>query len=322
VYPTFYQTTLFRLFLAGIGALVVFGGYRLRVRWLEARSRYLAQLVTERTEELNDANVQLALKNENITDSIRYAQTIQSAILPLPEEMERSLEDHFILFKPKDIVSGDFYWMSETTESVLFAVVDCTGHGVPGAFMSMIGFELLNEIVQEKHILKPAEILEMLNQRVRNALKQKDERTRTMDGMDVCLCCLEKKGNCLTFAGARRSLYLVRKKDRPKPELVEIKGTRRSIGGRQKEKTRRFKQTEILLHPGDILYLSSDGFVDQSDTQGVKFGSKRFKALLTEICREPMYHQLRQLSQELSLHMKDEEQRDDITVMAKLYKPA
>ncbi len=260
---------------------------------------------------------QLHEKNDQIISSIRYAERIQQAILPLSERLKTVFPEHFVIFKPRDIVSGDFYWFNKIGRKVVIAVVDCTGHGVPGAFMSMIGNTLLNEIVNEQRITEPALILENLHKEVRFALKQENGQTDTRDGMDVCLCTLELEKKKIVFAGAKRPLYIVRnlKSTEDGFEFIEIKGDRKSIGGRQKEKKRSFSNHEIEVEHGDMIYLTSDGFVDQNDSEGKKYGSRRLKEFLKAHADLPMDKQREMLLVELERHQGKEDQRDDITVI-------
>ncbi len=320
----FYQTKWFYglcvLSLLSMGFMI----YRLRVRQLTAQKKKLEIKVTERTKEIREQKEiieqkkeQLQEKNEQITSSIRYAKRIQQAILPLDERIQSFLPEHFILYKPKDIVSGDFYWFNQINGKILLAVVDCTGHGVPGAFMSMIGNILLNEIVNELHVTDPALILENLHIGVRSALKQENGETNTDDGMDICLCVLDRKMKNVVFAGAKRPLYLVRGNNHglEQSEIIEIKGDRKSIGGKQREKRRTFTRRKIKIQEEDEIYLMSDGFIDQSDTENRKYGTKRMKNFLESIAGLDVEKQKEALLQELVNHQGKEEQRDDITVV-------
>jgi predicted ATPase/serine phosphatase RsbU (regulator of sigma subunit)/tRNA A-37 threonylcarbamoyl transferase component Bud32 len=278
---------------------------------LEKYSRTLEQKVDERTVELKD-------KNAQIISSIRYAKRIQQAILPLDERMKKSLGKYFVINKPKEIVSGDFFWFGHAEGKSVIAVVDCTGHGVPGAFMSMIGNMLLNQIVNEKHIMDPALILENLHEGVRTSLKQETiTEVDTTDGMDVCLCLYDAAEKKITFAGSRRPLYIV--KSGPQPQLIEIKGERKSIGGRQKEEKRTFTNHEIDVRTGDMIYLTSDGFVDQNDPGNARYGSPRLKEVLTSIAAygtgDDLDEQKKMLLKELKDHQGNTEQRDDITIV-------
>lgn len=249
-------------------------------------------------------------ERENLLSSIRYAQRIQEAILPLKSKMNEYLHEHFIIFKPKDNVSGDFYWLSQIKEKTVIAVVDCTGHGVPGAFMSMIGNTLLNHIVNERLILDPGEILANLHMGVRTALKQERNELDTTDGMDVCLCVLDSEQKIIFFAGAKRPLYLIEN-----GEFIEIKGDRKSIGGLQKEVHRKFTTQKRKINDDLTLFLTTDGFCDQSNPEGKKFGTKRFKEFLNKISSEDFKIQKSLMINELANHQLEEEQRDDITVL-------
>ncbi|MCS6989758.1 MAG: SpoIIE family protein phosphatase [Chloroherpetonaceae bacterium] len=254
-------------------------------------------------------NVELAELNANITASIAYAQKIQQAILPSAEKISAAFPRHFIIYKPKDIVSGDFYWFHDLGDSRIVAVCDCTGHGVPGAFMSMIGNALLNQIVIEKGFTAPSVILEELHKSIRAALKQSDNPSvELQDGMDVCLARIES--DKIIFAGAKRPLYAVQN-----DELIELKGDRYSIGGRQRETERKFAQRELPLETTTTLYLTTDGYIDQANSQRESFGSKRFKDLLKAISSLDVEEQKTKLDSELSLHQQNEAQRDDITLM-------
>jgi serine phosphatase RsbU (regulator of sigma subunit) len=261
----------------------------------------------------------LDLQNKNITASIRYGMTIQQAMLP-DEHVLDNLFDTFIIYMPKDIVSGDFYWFSGFGEkkaeksNQFIAVVDCTGHGVPGAFMSMIGNRLLNDIVNERQVDDPKEILELLNREVRIALRQ--EQTDNNDGMDILLCRFEKKKNnafSITFSGAKRTLYVVRKENN---ELISLKGDRKSIGGiGEKTESLEFSNQELTLFKGDRLYMLTDGMIDQNGPARKRFGSKKFEELITSMEDSNMDQEREIFIKNLSDFMKDEVQRDDITLL-------
>ncbi len=256
---------------------------------------------------LDQANKELSEKNQQITDSIYYARRIQQAMLPSKDATQEAFgENAFVIYRPHSIVSGDFYWLTHTERKILIAAIDCTGHGVSGAFLSMIGNTLLNKIVLKDRIHNPARILEQLHRGVRSELQQ--ETGNISDGMDVCLCCID--GINVTFAGAKRPLYYFSQQ-----QLQELKGDRKSIGGRQKEEQRTFTNQEIILNPGDTLYLSSDGIADQPNPQGKRFGSRRLKALLNEIAPYSMTKQEHLIRIQLEMHQQDELQRDDITLL-------
>ena len=284
---------------------------------LEDYSRTLEQKVTERTRDLKE-------KNQLIMASMHFAQRIQQSILPLEDKLKAVFPEYFVIFKPKDIVSGDFYWFEQVGDKTFIAVVDCTGHGVPGALMTMIGSTILNKLVQEHKVYDPALILEHLHRDVRTALKQQQEGIRHIDtaGMDVCLCMIEnsgvKKERNVIFAGAHQPLYIVHSvQSGDDTDVLEIKGDRKPIGGLQiKEDTvRKFTRKEITLQAGDMIYLVSDGLVHQSDYRDKKYGRKQLKRCLCKIAPLSASSQEQKLLHELESHQGDEEQRDDITVM-------
>jgi serine phosphatase RsbU (regulator of sigma subunit) len=263
---------------------------------------------------LEKTNEIIHRKNQDITASIRYAQTIQQAILPFQERMHQLIGDHFVIYRPKDIVSGDFYWLDNLDDKVLVAAVDCTGHGVPGAFMSMIGYTLLNEIVSDKHIVQPAKVLEELHALTRLALRQESEANS--DGMDLCLCMLEpldEEQVQVTFAGAKRPLYYLPKNS---DQVLEIKGSRHSIGGGKYSDAPKFTQQAFAVEKGSVIYLTTDGLIDQNNTERKKFGTTRFINLLNECTSLSLKDQETKLVDALDQHQMGTEQRDDITVLA------
>ena len=240
---------------------------------------------------LEKLNREIKFYNKEITDSINYARQIQTAILPANERILRALPDSFVLYKPKAIVSGDFYFFAEKNGRAIIAAVDCTGHGVPGAFMSMIGSNLLNQIIIEKGISKPDEILNRLHLGVREALKQDSTEGDQKDGMDICLCSIDTRNYSIEYAGANRPLFIFRD-----GVLSEIKANKFPIGGIQTEEERRFTNHQIQLKKHDSLYLFSDGFVDQfGGERGKKFMSKQFKQVLAGIQNLPLKKQEEQL---------------------------
>lgn len=225
---------------------------------------------------------QIEAKHLEVTDSIRYARGIQDALLPREEILKTMLSDYFLLWKPRDIVSGDFYWMKKQGDLLFFAICDCTGHGVPGAFMSMLGMAFLNDITADADSnTKPSDILEQLRRMVITSLKQSAEGTlEPKDGMDMALCILDTKTLNLKFAGANNPMYIV-----SNCTLTEYKGVKNPIGFYPIEK--QFETVEIKVNKGDYIYMFSDGFPDQFNgltNKKVTYG--RFKKLLEEINRE------------------------------------
>jgi serine phosphatase RsbU (regulator of sigma subunit) len=251
-------------------------------------------------------------RNQSITDSIRYANTIQAAILPSISILQKQQYDAFILYKPKDIVSGDFYWISEHENKTVVATVDCTGHGVPGAFMSLIGYTILKEAIIQKQIFEPAAILEILDENLRAMLRQGNQDGSNADGMDVCLCVLTKSNDktIVEFSGAKRSLIYINSQN----EVLTLKADKKSIGGLQL-RDRRFTNQSIELVAGNTIYLSTDGFIDQANPEGKKFGSPSFYNLLKTNQHLNMTAQKEVFEIELAKHQSTAKQRDDITVI-------
>ncbi len=281
--------------------------------------------------EKKKVNLQLSMaksiienKNKNITDSINYAQRIQNAILPTKENLGSYIPESFILYKPKDIVSGDFYWFSteadtvskQEIETILVAAADCTGHGVPGAFMSVIGNNFLTEIVKEKKVYRPSEILNELNNHVREALKQDLEGAETNDGMDICLCSVNVKKMELEYSGANRPLYIFRNSSE-ESTFEEIKPSKLPIGGSQYDSaTMGYKNHTFRFKKGDTFYLFSDGYCDQfGGEQDKKFMSKKFRELLASIQQFSMKEQEVILRNSIENWMGQQEQSDDILVI-------
>lgn len=279
-------------------------GYRLRVA---RQKRVLERMVEQRT-------VQLAEKNRDITSSIEYARKIQDAILPPLNDIFRAFPESFVLYKPRDIVSGDFYWFHEKGNKKVIAAVDCTGHGVPGAFMSMIGHNLLNQIVIENGITEPAEILNQLHKGVQAALKQGQVGVESKDGMDVSLCVFDTQKNELQYAGAYRTLYLLSDSI---PEVIQkINGDKFPIGGSHFGQERSFSQHSITLNKGDMLYMFTDGFADQfGGENGKKFMVKRFAEMLIRQWKLPLKQQHEMLEAAFSAWKGKNEQVDDVLVI-------
>jgi serine phosphatase RsbU (regulator of sigma subunit) len=271
----------------------------------------------QNVEELISTQEALALKTKNlehqnkfITTSIYYAQNIQQAILPTREKMLSLLKGGFVIYRPKDIVSGDFYWLSQVKEKTVVAAVDCTGHGVPGAFMSMIGNTLLNQIINEKKTTDPAEILRSLDKGIYEDLNQ--QKTSNREGMDVCLCVIEYVDNKahVLYGGAKRGLYYYHQ-----DTLQELKGDRFSIGGWQSYKEKSFVTKELTLDINDRLYLSSDGLVDTPNPKRKSFGTKRLKHALQSSANLSINEQQTLIENTLNEFQQDAEQRDDILLI-------
>jgi len=281
---------------------------------------------------LSNANAYelINIKNKNITDSIRYAQTIQEAIMPSESQMHTYFSEYFVIYRPKDIVSGDIYWLGhnpivDNNKSLIsFALIDCTGHGVPGGFMSLVSSYLLNDIesnlinMQKKRqddsvsIFTPAVVLEYLDGRFRESLKQYEKSND--DGMDIAFCTMEQilDGQTkVTFAGAKRPIFYYRQSE---GILETIRGEKRSIGGQYK-KEHPFQNHEIMLSKGDMLYFTTDGFADQNDEERHRFTSAKLTELIEENAKLPTKDQQKNIETILDTYMKNAEQRDDITII-------
>jgi serine phosphatase RsbU (regulator of sigma subunit) len=287
--------------------------------------------------------------HKKITDSINYAKRIQEAVLPMSDTARSILGEHFILFKPKDIVSGDFYWATQINEWLIVTVADCTGHGVPGAFMSMLGISFLNEIVRKKEITKSNQVLNELRKEVINALQQRGVQSEQKDGMDIVLIAINKTTMQCQFSGANNPLYVVKKFENLKMcqfeneqsssnqpinpstyqpnnpstnqstnqstyQLYELKGDKMPVAIHPVMND--FTYNEFQLEQGDILYLFSDGYADQfGGEQGKKFLYKRFKELIITNAGKPMNEQKQALDNSIIQWIGNGEQTDDITVV-------
>lgn len=299
----FYLTWWFILSSILILFTSVVTSIRIREQTLKREKNILEKKVRERTEEVVNKSLIIEEKNRNITDSIRYAERIQRAMLP----KEDTFKETFVLFLPKDIVSGDFYWMHENAEVSFLAAVDCTGHGVPGAFMSFIGHNSLNKIVKDYGIKKPSEILDRLNVEVNKSIIQSQE-IGIKDGMDIALIAFNRKDFTLEYAGAFNPLFVVRDGD-----LMIYKGDRYSICRTTLDENRSFTNIKVDIKPGDMLYLCSDGYADQfGSPEDKKFKTVNVKKILSEIWNLPVQEQKMKLEKEIMEWKGDLPQIDDI----------
>jgi serine phosphatase RsbU (regulator of sigma subunit) len=259
---------------------------------------------------LGEQKKEIEDQNNKITDSIEYARRIQSAVFPPVEKRKGILPDHFILHKPCDIVSGDFYWMAKKDKRVFIAVADCTGHGVPGAFMSMLGVAILCEIVNKKASVYASGILNQVRGRLIHALHQTGKNDETREGMEMALCIIDFEQRKVQYAGAYRPLYIV-----SKHELVEIKADKMPIGIYE-GKRRTFTNREVVLEKDDCIYLSTDGYADQIGGPKRKtFKSKYLKELLLKIHDKEMKEQHSILEATIEEWKGDVEQIDDMLLM-------
>jgi len=259
---------------------------------------------------LEQKNAELSDYQYRISKSIESALLIQTSILPITSIFENYFTDHFILYSPKDVVSGDFYWLNEHQKQVILIEADCTGHGVPGAFMTLIGYSILNQIILQEHLSRPLDIMQELHRHIRSSLQQNS--TGNLEGMDISILVIHKEntGYKVIFGASGQNLYYTNN------GLHLLRGSRRKIGGFSSERTQRqFEEHELHLPEGTKLYLSSDGLIDQNNVKREKFGSKRFRQVLERIQNDTMKKQFKTLQNELHLHQQNELQRDDITVI-------
>lgn len=305
-------------FLIFSNIFVMIGGYAY-FRWVNNRfkdeNKNLSDKLSERAYqvmmqkwELERKNLNIGQQNQDILDGLRYARNIQYAVLPKEENIRKMFPDFFVLYQPKDIVSGDFYFFEEVNGLGFFVVADCTGHGVAGAFMAMVGSSLLHQIIGQKKILEPSEILGHLNEGIVEALQQKNNESHS--GMDIAVLRYDPKTKEARFAGANRPMYLVRNY-----EADSIRPDKLPIGGFRPDEDRKFTQTVLSLQPGDRIYLYTDGYADQfGGPAGKKIMSKKFKDTLMNIHESPMEDQRETLHSFFETWKGPYEQVDDVLV--------
>ncbi|MBI9068245.1 MAG: SpoIIE family protein phosphatase [Salinivirgaceae bacterium] len=315
--PPWYKTIAAYIFYIISVTIAIWLFIKVREKQLIEEKRQLEQKVRERTaeiaaknEELETQNEMIAEQHKNITDSIHYAQRIQKAILPHVESLHEVLDDFFILYRPRDIVSGDYYWTTRQNNITIIVAADCTGHGVPGAFMSMLGIAFLNEIVNKELIVEPNLILNRLREQIIIQLHQCGEDGESKDGMDVSLYVINHETMQLSFAGAYNGLFIIRD-----GELNQLKADRMPIGYHIKKDVP-FTKQNFELKKGDCLYNSSDGYPDQfGGPDGRKYMTKRFKELLLKIHQKPMDEQREILNKEFDDWRGCTEPIDDVIVI-------
>jgi serine phosphatase RsbU (regulator of sigma subunit) len=289
----------------------------------------MEDIVNKRTQEVISQKEIIEEKNKDITASIRYAQRIQNVILPSLSSFYSSFEDHFVLFKPRDIVSGDFYWLEVVDGKTYFAVVDCTGHGVPGALVSVVGANSLNRCLIEFGLRKPSEILDKLSELVTETFDKTDSEVK--DGMDIALCCLDNENGILEYAGANNPLWLLKNAtdsigkdlipDLDKHQLIEIKPNKQPIGSYFKVEP--FTNHRIEVDKGDIIYLFSDGFADQfgglhqeiRNKGGKKFKYAKLKELIFETQHLSMADQIDVFNARFEEWKGELDQVDDVCIV-------
>lgn len=327
----FYQQWWFYLLIGTIVVLLIGGMVSLRIRYLEREKAILEAKVKERTREIEEQKEEilsqrdaLAMQNilileqknkiehinKEITDSIRYAQHIQSSLLPNKAELDKVFKQYFILYKPKDIVSGDFYWARQKGDKTYVAVADCTGHGVPGGFITMLGISFLNEIFLNDGSMPAYDILNRLREKVVGSLIRENQEQQAQDGMDIAFCIIDNKQKKIYFAAANSQAYLIRGQ-----EIVELKGDKMPIGLHVKI-NESFTESVFEFRPGDELFLFSDGYKDQIGGENEKrLKSAAFKKILLDIYSHPYETQLQFIEQAHEEWKGSYDQTDDILVM-------
>ena len=330
ILPPWYQTVLAYIMYIIIAIIIIIVIVNLYTRRLRNENIRLEGIISERTAEIRK-------QKEELEDSILYARRIQRAMLPSKNILEENFPNHFILFKPRDVVSGDYYWMAKREGKIFIVAADCTGHGVPGAFMSLLGISFLNEIISKPEIEKSGEILDVLRELVMTSLKQTgEEEDETKDGMDLSLIILDKQNETIQYSGAYNPLYIVREltldekmKLKNGNELDLSKGSLNNDDyileqvnadkmpiGISVKKFDHFSHTDLDLKPGLSLYMLSDGYVDQfGGPLGKKFMSRRFKKLILDLQDKSMEEQGKILDETLVEWTGDLDQIDDVLVM-------
>jgi len=274
------------------------------------REREMKQQLAVTLEELTETKKLVDAQNKSITDSINYAQRIQHALIPNNEEIRSHFKDAFVYFKAKDVVSGDFPWLYKKGKYTYIAAVDCTGHGVPGAMMSLIGNLLLKDLVNKEDV-DPATLLYDLHWGVVKTLKQDEEGNKTADGMDVAMCRIDAESNEVQYAGAHRPLYHIRN-----GELEQFKGDKYPIGGNQYEGKNSFSNHIISFEEGDSIYFFSDGFTDQfGGPDQLKFGPKRTRELLLGNSHLQMIEQHDKVKETFESWQGENSQIDDVLLI-------
>jgi ligand-binding sensor domain-containing protein/serine phosphatase RsbU (regulator of sigma subunit) len=318
IIPPFWKQPWFYVTIILLFAFSIFAYVKTRERNLQRSRKRLKEEVANRTKELLEekeklqvAYSEIDLKNRDITDSIHYAKRIQEAILPSDFAFKQALPDSFVFYKPKDIVSGDFYWLEKWGPQILVAAVDCTGHGVPGAFMSIVAHNLLTQTVNVLGLSKPALILNETNSQLSKKLNQDPDSATVRDGMDISICAINYKKLTIEFAGANNPIWVIRNN-----EIIEVSGDKFPVGAFIGEELQRFTHHEWEIQKDDCIYLFTDGYLDQfGGPKGKKFKNKQFQSLLLEIHQKPMTDQKEILEKRIEEWQGDLEQIDDMLVI-------
>ena len=265
-------------------------------------------------EKINYQRDEIDRQRKELTESIKYASYIQNALLPSHKDIKKLLPEHFVIFIPRDIVSGDFYWITKRKSEIILAVADCTGHGVPGAFMSILGITLLSEIVNRASYTSAGSILNQLRESVMRALNQRGTEEEQKDGIDMAICVVNLETNILQCAGAFNPVYIIKKN-----RLIEVQGDKMPIGIAALEENS-FANHRFDLDEGDLVYLFSDGFVDQfGGRDGKKFKYQPFRNLLLSISNLPMHVQKNELFKAFNHWKGNLAQLDDVLMFGFRY---
>jgi ligand-binding sensor domain-containing protein/serine phosphatase RsbU (regulator of sigma subunit) len=306
----FWKKWYFYLSALSLTILLIYMIIKIRERNLRLEKERIERELEIRTREVVEQKAEIEHKNKDITDSINYAQRIQASILPPVSKIEANFNESFVFYQPRDIVSGDFYWFDKTTESkFLIVCADSTGHGVPGAFMSMIGTTLIKDICMREDVNSPSEVLATLDMEITSTLNQ-NNMGKSTDGMDITVCEFDLKTHYLRFSSAMRPIMILHK-----GEMLYLRGSRSSIGGYINEE-KEFENQGYQLEPGDIVYLFSDGYTDQfGGPLGKKYKIVRLKNLLSDICMKSMKEQQEHVRNNFNLWKGDYEQVDDVLFM-------
>ncbi len=304
------------IILLAVFLLIFIFESRKRIRQANQQLNQQNQEIKRQKNELETKSNELVRSYLKITDSIRYAESIQTSLLPDPQTLYETLGEYFVISRPKEIVSGDFYWISKQAYKTFVAVVDCTGHGVSGGFTSIIGQTLLNEIINQNNITEPEKILYWLNQRVKQIIDFKVQEFPI--GMEIAVITIEEASENpdmmeIHFSGAKRPLYYIKASENPS-QVREIRGTRLPIGFFQNQ-DHQYQQHTLFLEKGSLLYLSTDGYTDQGNKNNKRMGTPQLKQILQDIAHQSLNEQKKVLEVKLKAYQGKVAQRDDITLL-------
>ncbi len=278
--------------------------------WVLLRTRKHLTELRNAYDEIEIQRSELQLRNKDLIDSLNYACRIQAALLPAEHHIRRIFPDYFIYYRPKHIVSGDFYWFSERDDKYFIAAADCTGHGVPGALMSMIGLELIHKIINDLKVDDSDQVLLTMNRELESAFfKEESGKAMIKDGIEMSICIIDKKTKLMEFSGAFLPVYIVRD-----DKLIEIKGDKKNVV--QSFAMVSFNRSTFTLQEGDLLYLFSDGYADQfGGPENKKFMYRRLRHILLTISKYPLSDQQRILDETIASWMEGHDQIDDMMIL-------